>query len=153
MGQASLLVCSRCGKQYAAAEPANLCDCGGPLLVRYDLSSVAKGWSRDDVRHGPASMWRYEPVLPAAAADAVTLGEGWTPLMRVPRLGHAIGASDLWIKDESPNPTGSFKARGLSTAISMARRFNMRKLAIPSAGNAAGALAAYAARAGMEANV
>lgn len=98
-------------------------------------------------------MWRYAPVLPANAEDAVTLEEGWTPLRRVPVLGAWLDAHDVWLKDEGRNPTGSFKARGLSCAVTMARKLRAGKLAIPSAGNAAGALAAYAAAAGLEAHV
>jgi threonine synthase len=98
-------------------------------------------------------MWRYEKVLPADAKDAVTLGEGWTPLVRLHRLAEELGANDLWLKDEGQNPTDSFKARGLSMAVTMARKLGVTKLAIPSAGNAASALAAYAAAAGMEAHI
>jgi threonine synthase len=98
-------------------------------------------------------MWRYSPVLPAAAEHIISLGEGWTPLLRTKRLGARIGAANLWVKDEGLNPTGSFKARGLSCAISMCVELGIRKVAIPSAGNAAGALAAYAAAAGLEAHI
>jgi threonine synthase len=98
-------------------------------------------------------MWRYAPLLPADAAEAVTLNEGWTPLIRAISLGRELGATDLWIKDEGRNPTDSFKARGLSCAVTMAKKFGLRKLAIPSAGNAASALAAYAAAAGIEAHI
>jgi threonine synthase len=98
-------------------------------------------------------MWRYAPVLPPLEANIVTLGEGWTPLIRARRLGSRLGCDQLWIKDESPNPTGSFKARGLSAAISMCKELGVDKVALPSAGNAAGALAAYAAAAGIEAHV
>jgi threonine synthase len=98
-------------------------------------------------------MWRYEPVLPADASDAVTLNEGWTPLIHAVSLGRELGASNLWIKDEGRNPTDSFKARGLSCAVTMARKLGLRKLAIPSAGNAASALAAYAAAAGIESHI
>lgn len=98
-------------------------------------------------------MWRYAPVLPAAAEDAVTLHEGWTPLLPASILGRQIGIAKLWLKDEGRNPTGSFKARGLGCAITMARKFGVRTVAIPSAGNAGGALASYAAAAGMEAHV
>jgi len=95
-------------------------------------------------------MWRYAPLLPADAAEAVTLSEGWTPLIHATSLERELGAADLWIKDEGRNPTDSFKARGLSCAVTMARKLGLRKLAIPSAGNAASALAAYAAAAGIE---
>ena len=131
----------------------NLCECGGPLLVRYDLSAVRAAWSKEQLAASVNSMWRYAPVLPAEAADAVTLNEGWTPLIHTTSLGHDLGAQGLWIKDEGRNPTGSFKARGLSCAVTMAKKFGLRKLAIPSAGNAASALAAYAAAAGIESHI
>jgi threonine synthase len=98
-------------------------------------------------------MWRYAPVLPASADEAVTLAEGWTPLHRASRLASEVGGTNVWIKDEGSNPTGSFKARGLSAAVTMAKKFGIRKVAIPSAGNAASALAAYAALAGIEAHI
>jgi threonine synthase len=98
-------------------------------------------------------MWRYAPVLPAAANEAVTLGEGWTPLHRASRLGSELGGANVWIKDEGSNPTGSFKARGLSVAVTMAKKLGIRKLAVPSAGNGGSALAAYAALARLEAHI
>ena len=121
--------------------------------MRYDLGAIRKAWSPAQVRDGPNSMWRYAPVLPPAETSVVTLGEGMTPLIRTRRLGARLGAQDLWIKDEGLNPTGSFKARGLSCAVSMAVELGVRKMAIPSAGNAASALAAYAAAAGLEAHI
>src|SRR5881227_1925077 len=151
--KATHLECSLCGKRHEAGAIANLCDCGGPLLVRYDLSILRHRWPRREVSNGPASMWRYAPVLPAAAESVVTLGEGWTPLLRTCRLGARIGADAIWVKDEGLNPTASFKARGLSCAISMCKELGIRKVAIPSAGNAASALAAYAAAAGIEAHI
>ena len=123
------------------------------MLVRYDLEAIRSAWSPAEVREGPNSMWRYAPVLPPADESIVTLGEGMTPLIRARRLGARLGAQDLWIKDEGLNPTGSFKARGLSCAVSMAVELGVRKVAIPSAGNAASALAAYAAAAGIEAHI
>ena len=103
--------------------------------------------------NGTASMWRYAPILPPSEGSVVTLGEGWTPLIRAQRLGARIGAEQLWVKDEGLNPTGSFKARGLSCAVSMCVELGIRKVAIPSAGNAASAMAAYAAAAGIEAHI
>ena len=135
------------------ARVANLCTCGGPLLVRYDLDAIRHRWRRRDVANGPASMWRYAPVLPPSDASIVSLGEGLTPLIRTSRLGARIGAERLWVKDEGLNPTGSFKARGLSCAVSMCVELGIQKVAIPSAGNAASALAAYAAAAGIEAHI
>src|SRR5437763_7449937 len=153
MPKATHLECSLCNKRYEAGTVVNLCDCGGPLLVRYDLDHTRHRWKRRDVHKGPSSMWRYAPVLPPVDEAIVTLGEGWTPLVRTRRLGARLGADNLWVKDEGLNPTGSFKARGLSCAISMCVELGIGKLAIPSAGNAAGALAAYAARAGLEAYI
>src|SRR3954452_19908126 len=153
MAKATHLECSLCGTRYDAAKAANLCTCGGPLLVRYDLAVIRHRWPRREVASGPANMWRYAPVLPPDEASIVTLGEGWTPLVRTRRLGARIGAEQLWVKDEGLNPTASFKARGLSCAVSMCVELGIRKLAIPSAGNAPSALAAYAAAAGLEAHI
>jgi threonine synthase len=147
------LECSLCSRKFEAGKIHNLCDCGGPLLVRYDLAKLRKTWSRDQIAAGP-NMWRYGPVLPPShQASIISLGEGMTPLIRTNRLGRRIGADQLWLKDEGLNPTGSFKARGLSCAVSMAVELGIRKLAIPSAGNAASAMAAYAAAAGLEAHI
>lgn len=146
------LECSVCAKPRPAGQIHNLCECGGPLLVRYDLDKVREAWSREWIPNGPSSMWRYAPVLPVSKPSAiVSLGEGMTPLINTRRLGARLGAADLWVKDEGVNPTGSFKARGLSCAISMCAELGVKKVAIPSAGNAAGAMSAYAAAAGMEA--
>jgi threonine synthase len=153
MPKATLLECSLCKQTYDAGQVANLCSCGGPLLVRYDLSTIRHRWLRRDVTHGPSNMWRYAPVLPPCDASVVSLGEGWTPLLRARRLGSRIGAESLWVKDEGMNPTGSFKARGLSCAVSMCVELGIKKVAIPSAGNAASAMAAYAAAAGIEAHI
>ena len=153
MAKATHLECSLCKQTYAADQVQHLCACGGPLLVRYDLEAIRRTWSPAQVREGPNNMWRYAPVLPAAAESVVTLGEGMTPLIRTRRLGARLGAQNLWIKDEGLNPTGSFKARGLSCAVSMGVELGVRKMAIPSAGNAASALAAYAAAAGIEAHI
>jgi threonine synthase len=153
MPKASYLECSLCGTKREAGEIANLCSCGGPLLVRFDLDKIRHRWLRRDVPNGPPTMWRYAPVLPPADAAIVTLGEGWTPLVRTNRLGARIGAEALWVKDEWLNPTGSFKARGLACAVSMCVELGIKKVAIPSAGNAASAMAAYAAAAGIEAHI
>ncbi len=153
MPKATHLECSLCATRYDAGAPANLCTCGGPLLVRYDLEIIRHRWLRRDVPNGPASMWRYAPVLPAAERSVVTLGEGWTPLVRTKRMGARIGAENLWVKDEGLNPTASFKARGLSCAVSMCVELGIKKVAIPSAGNAASAMAAYAAAANIEAHI
>jgi len=147
------LECSACGASYAAGELHNVCiTCGKPLLVRYDLSRASRSLTRDSLSSRRADMWRYREVMPVENdANIVSLGEGWTPLLHAQRLGESLGMKQLHIKDESLNPTQSFKARGMSAAVSMALELGVRKLAAPSAGNAAGALAAYAARAGLEA--
>ena len=124
---------------------------GRPLWVRYDLSAVRANVKPADFATRSPSLWRYRELLPLpAGAEPVTLGEGMTPLLPCPRLGRALGLSRLFIKDESQLPTGSFKSRGMTAAVSMAHHFGLKRLAIPTAGNAGGALAAYGARAGME---
>jgi threonine synthase len=153
MAKATFLECSLCHKHCDAGQPANLCECGGPLLVRYDLDTIRRMWRRRDVANGPSSMWRYAPVLPAQEESIVSLGEGWTPLIHARRLGSKMGLESLYVKDEGMNPTASFKARGLSCAISMCKELGIKKVAIPSAGNAASALAAYAAAAGLESHI
>src|SRR5579863_5306345 len=148
------LECSLCNRKFQAGKVWNLCECGGPLLVRYDLALLRDTWSRDSFASTPNSMWRYAPALPVQLTTSIiSLGEGMTPLLPVPRTGARIGASDLLVKDEGLNPTGSFKARGLSCAVSMCVELGIGKMAIPSAGNAASALAAYAAAAGIEAHI
>ncbi|MCP9495641.1 MAG: threonine synthase [Pyrinomonadaceae bacterium MAG19_C2-C3] len=147
------LECALCGARHEADKLQNLCAvCGKPLFARYDLERAAQTLTRESLPTRRPDMWRYREVLPVEDdANVTTLGEGWTPLTGAPRLGARLGLSNLLIKDESINPTGSFKARGLCMAVSMAKELGATKLAIPSAGNAAGALAAYAARAGLEA--
>jgi threonine synthase len=125
-----------------------------PLWVRYDLDAVRRGLTKEVLRDRPPTMWRYRELLPPADdVHIVSLGETMTPLVACPRLGQRFGLADLWVKDESRLPTGSFKSRGLAMAISMCRQFGIRRVAIPTAGNAGGAMAAYAARAGIEAYV
>lgn len=127
---------------------------GRPLWVRYDLDAVRSAVNPQALRSRPATMWKYRELLPLPNnVEPVSLGESITPLLFAPRLGASMGLSDLWIKDESVLPTGSFKSRGLAMAVTMARHFGIRRLAIPTAGNAGGAMAAYAARAGLEAFV
>lgn len=148
------LECSECVRTYDSEKPANLCECGGPLLVRHDLPVLRQSWQRDSLATARPDMWRYAPVLPVQnPRNIISLGEGWTPLIRTPRLGSRLGASDLWVKDEGLNPTGSFKARGMSCAISRCLELGIQKVAVPSAGNAAGACATYAATAGIEAHI
>jgi threonine synthase len=154
MSLVSHLECARCARQFEPGKVYNLCACGSPLWVRYHLRRVAgKRW-RNRLASRPPSLWRYREVLPATQeSSVVSLGEGLTPLLHAERLGQRLGLANLYLKDESLNPTGSFKARGLAVAVSMARELGIKKLAIPSAGNAGGALAAYAARAGLQAAV
>ncbi len=138
--------CSKCGENLPPHVAPTICPTdGGPLYVRYDLAAIRRSATRESVNSGPKSMWRYAAVLPDA--EPVTLGEGFTPLL--PSRGYP----NLLIKDDGLNPTGSFKARGMSAALTMLRHYGQKKLAAPSAGNAGGALAAYAAAAGLEAYV
>ena len=149
------LECSFCHRDYEARRLQNVCtECGKPLLVRYDLKRIAKFLTRQALYARRSDLWRYREMLPVRREDnIVTLGEGWTPLLPARRLGASLGMSHLIIKDESQNPTQSFKARGMSVAVSMARELGAKKLAVPSAGNAAGALAAYCARGGLGAYI
>ncbi|HKG46356.1 MAG TPA: threonine synthase [Pyrinomonadaceae bacterium] len=146
------LECGLCGLEHEARRLLNVCTgCGKPLLVRYDLDRAKLTLTRESLAARRPDMWRYREVLPVDDDDnIVSLGEGWTPLLRALRLGRRIGIHELYIKDESQNPTQSFKARGMAAAVSMAKELGAKKLAVPSAGNAAGALAAYAARAGLK---
>ena len=145
------LVCPKCSTSYPAGRVYGLCTCGSPLLATYDLKEAAPGFRPESLAGRPETMWRYREVLPVRdPSNIISLGEGFTPLVRAQRLGRHLGLDRLYIKEEAANPTGSFKARGLCAAVSMARELGIRKLAIPSAGNAAGALAAYAAHAGLE---
>jgi threonine synthase len=150
------LECASCGLKHEAQRLHNLCaECGKPLLVRYDLERAARSLTKESLTARRADLWRYSEVLPVERVEnIVSLGEGWTPLLDAPRLAAKLGMTgQLLIKDESQNPTQSFKARGMAAAVSMAKELGVKKLAVPSAGNAAGALAAYAARAGMEAHI
>jgi threonine synthase len=149
------LECSFCHREYDARRLQNVCtECGKPLLVRYDLKRIAKFLTRQALYARRSDLWRYREMLPVRREDnIVTLGEGWTPLLPAKTLGASLGVGDLLIKDESLNPTQSFKARGMSVAVSMAKELGAKKLAAPSAGNAAGALAAYCARAGLGAYI
>ena len=146
MAHLTHLECTRCGQSLDGDRPQTVCPKdGGVLYARYDLAAIRKSFSREQLRGRTRSMWRYADVLPDA--EPVTLGEGFTPMLASREY------PNVYIKDEGLNPTGSFKARGLSAAVTMAKHFGLKKLAIPSAGNAAGALAAYAAAAGIEAHI
>src|SRR5881227_2778028 len=149
------LECAACGLRHEGRRLHNLCaECGKPLLVRYDLKGAAAALTKESLPGRGPDLWRYREVLPVENDEnVVTLGEGYTPLVHASRLGAQLGLSELYIKDEGQNPTQSFKARGMTAAVSMAKELGVKKLAVPSAGNAAGALAAYAARAGMEAHI
>jgi threonine synthase len=144
----SHLECSKCRECFAHSSPQNLCTaCAAPLLARYDLIAAKTSLSLDALRSRELNMWRYVEVLPDATA--VTLGEGMTPLLHARALGARLGLEQLYIKDEGLNPTGSFKARGLSAAVTMAAALGIETIALPTAGNAGGAAAAYAAKAGV----
>jgi threonine synthase len=152
MPSIAYLECSRCHAHVSAETPQTVCpQCGGVLFVRYDMAALRLSVTREDIQaraiaaNTSLGMWRYSGVLPAV--EPVTLGEGFTPILRSRRY------PKLFLKEEAANPTGTFKARGLSLAVSMARHYGLKKLAVPSAGNAAGALAAYAAAAGIEAHI
>ena len=152
MPSIAYLECSRCHAHVSAETPQTVCpQCGGILFVRYDMAALRLSVTREDIQaravaaNTSLGMWRYSGVLPTV--EPVTLGEGFTPMLRSRRY------PNLFIKEEAANPTGTFKARGLSMAVSMARHYGLTKLAVPSAGNAAGALAAYAAAAGIAAHI
>ncbi|MEE8442240.1 MAG: threonine synthase [Dehalococcoidia bacterium] len=151
----SHLECTACGNTYSADEPNRTCTgCGKVLYARYDLDSLRGEMKRDAIASRPSSMWRYFEVMPVRQPEnVITLGEGMTPLIPARTLGAQLGCQGLFIKDEGSNPTGSFKARGLSAAVSKAHELGLNRLTVPSAGNAAGAMAAYCAHGGMEAHV
>jgi threonine synthase len=147
------LECSNCGRPHEVEAPQTVCTaCGKVLFARYDLAAAGRALDRETLAGREPSLWRYHELLPVRdPANVATLGEGYTPLLRAERLGQALGLERLLIKEEGLNPTGSFKARGMAVAVSRARELGLRRLAAPSAGNAGAALAAYAARAGLEA--
>lgn len=146
MAKIAYLECSRCGDHISAEQPQTICPKdGGSLYVRYDLDALKGKFTRESLAGRPATMWRYAEVMPGKAP--VTLGEGFTPMIPSRQI------PNVFIKDEGLNPTGSFKARGLCAAVTMARDYGLKKLAVPSAGNAASALAAYCAAAGIEAHI
>ncbi len=146
------LECSACGIQHESSQLQNLCrSCNKPLFAVIDLTAAGRTIKRDTLRAREKSLWRYREVLPLPEGiEPVSLGEGGTPLVPARKFGDD---ADLWVKEESLNPTQSFKARGMSVAVSMAKYLGAKKLAVPSAGNAGGALAMYAARAGLEAHI
>ncbi|HJO59662.1 MAG: threonine synthase [SAR202 cluster bacterium] len=149
------LECTYCNEIFSADQPRRLCEkCGKVLYPRYDMKEASKYFTKDMLSARAPNMWRYFEMLPVYdESNIVTLGEGFTPIFETKRLGSELGSESLMLKDEGLNPTASFKARGLSAAVSKAKELGLRKLTMPSAGNAAGAMASYAARAGMEAFV
>ena len=152
----SHLECGWCGATSDADTPQNLCGkCHKPLLARYSINNAKPVFTRDALRNRPSTLWRYAEMLPVrnAAIRALTLGEGFTPLSPLPRLGQSLGLRNLYAKDEGMNPTGSFKARGLAMAVMRAAELGVKAVAIPSAGNAGSAMAAYASRLGLAAHI
>ncbi|MGH8092580.1 MAG: threonine synthase [Chthoniobacterales bacterium] len=149
------LRCTGCGLRHDCSVLQNLCSaCQKPLFADYDLAAIARALTPQALATREKSLWRYRELLPLPPeVEPVSLGEGGTPLLRARRFGEQIGLTNLWIKDEGQNPTQSFKARGMAVAVSMAKYLGATRLAVPSAGNAGGALAAYAARAGLEAHI
>ena len=155
MSYLSELYCYDCGHIYDFSQVQTFClDCQAPLIVRYDLEAAKRKLDRDEFRSRPAGMWRWHELLPVHQKEnMIYLGEGDTPLLHLPHTGARLGLTQLFVKDESINPTGSFKARGLAAAVSKAKELGITKVIIPTAGNAGGAMAAYAARGGLEAYI
>jgi threonine synthase len=149
------LRCSTCNRTFSPQELQTFCSaCNAPLLAEYDLASVKRHLTPDSFSHREGTLWRYRELLPVFDdRSIVSLGEGWTPLVEVPALKLELGVNELYVKEEGYNPTGSFKARGLCIAVSKAKELGVKEVAMPSAGNAGGALAAYAAKAGIKAHV
>jgi threonine synthase len=148
------LECAQTGERYAADEVHNLSRAGKPLLVRYDLAGVHQALTRASLLPRPPDLWRYRELLPVRSVhDIVSLGEAMTPLIRLPKLAARLGGGELLVKDEGRLPTGSFKARGLVMAVSMAKAFGIPHMAMPTNGNAGAALAAYASRAGIKTTI
>ena len=147
------LKCTECSHTFDPNLVQTFCpECQSPLLAHYDLGSARRSLDRDQMRQRPAGMWRWRELLPVHDPEnMLSLGEGDTPLLHVRNLGDKLGLSQLYVKDESVNPTGTFKARGLAAAVSKAKELGIQKVIIPTAGNAGGAMAAYAARGGLEA--
>jgi len=149
------LHCFDCGQVYETSRVQTFCPaCQAPLIVNYDLEAAHNNLDRDEFRSRPAGMWRWQELLPVyEIKNMIYLGEGDTPLLHLPHLGSSLGLNQLYVKDESINPTGTFKARGLAAAVSKAKELGIKKVIIPTAGNAGGAMAAYAARGGLEAYI
>src|SRR5579863_5729958 len=143
------LICSNCQKRFDASVEQHICICGRPLTARYDLKKAAETLTLKNLETRARTLWRYSEVLPNG--DVVSLGEGMTPLIPAAKLGASMALKNLYVKDEGLNPTGSFKARGMTAAVTRAKQLDAKILAAPTAGNAGGALAAYAAAAGIPA--
>ena len=149
---ASHLECPKCDAHYETEQPHQLCSCGSPLLVRYDLEKVGSNMSKEQVAGRLPDLWRYRELLPVVdESNIVTMGEGMSPLLKLERLGAEVGLSNLYMKDEGIIPTGSFKARGAAVGVSRAKELGVKTLAMPTNGNAGGAWALYCAKAGIEA--
>ena len=150
MAQVHGLRCRECGRDYQVA-PIYTCEwCFGPLEVAYDYDAIAGAVTRESIAAGPASIWRYAPLLPVAPPGGDTLNAGWTPLVRADRLAAELGLGELWIKDDTRNPTNSFKDRVVAVALAKALEFGHKTVACASTGNLANAVAAAAARAGLD---
>lgn len=150
-GHLAGLECSRCKAYYPGDTPRALCDCGGPLLARYDLAAIRKAVTPDEIARRAPTMWRYRELLPVRDdASIVSMGEGFTPMIPVPKAAREVGVGELWVKDEGMNPTGTFKARGASAAVSRWRELGVTRFAQPTVGSGGHAWAAYGARAGCE---
>src|SRR5512145_3362196 len=155
MSYLTALLCNDCGRLYDPNQIQTFCpDCQSPLLAQYDLEAARQHLDRDEFRLRSPGMWRWHELLPVHNPEnMLTLGEGDAPLLHLPRLGKLLSLTNLYVKEEGRNPTGSFKARGLSAAISKAKELGVTRVIIPTAGNAGGAMAAYAARAGLKAHI
>lgn len=144
------LYCSKCGKVYSHETEQHLCDCGAPLLVRYDLEKAAREWKKEDLQSREASLWRYKELLPVKYEEnIVTAGEGMTPILPLPRAGARLNLKNLYLKDEGVIPTGTFKARGAAVGISKAKELGVKTIAMPTNGNAGAAWSIFSARAGI----
>ncbi len=149
---ASHLECPKCSATYETELPHQLCRCGSPLLVKYDMAKVAANMTKELVASRPPDLWRYRELLPVVKEEnIVTMGEGMTPLLRLDRLGQRVGMTNLYMKDEGIIPSGSFKARGAAVGVSRAKELGVKTLAMPTNGNAGGAWALYCAKAGIKA--
>ncbi|MDV2683341.1 threonine synthase [Alkalihalophilus lindianensis] len=150
----SHLYCPKCSKNYSVDDKQNLCECGSPLLVSYDYKALKEEWTKEDLVHREADLWRYHELLPVKKEEnIVSLGEGMTPLLTMSELGKEYGITNLLMKDEGLIPTGSFKARGSAVGVSKAKELGVEELAMPTNGNAGAAWSLYAARAGIKSHV